>query len=88
MSETCRIQWIDENGKPTPDENPAVGRAVHTRTYTRGAGIHGDREEVESWPICAQHKAQADADGLFGRRETFDGPMFATVSGWSFEPLA
>jgi hypothetical protein len=24
---TCRIQWIDAQGKPTPDSNPAVARA-------------------------------------------------------------
>jgi hypothetical protein len=42
---TCKIQWIDCQGQPTPDDNPALGFAVHQGIY---------------YPICAQHKDTLD----------------------------
>lgn len=33
--ECCRIQWIDKDGKPTPDTNPAIG-VVYREAYSKG----------------------------------------------------
>jgi len=49
---TCEIQWIDDNGKPTPDTNPAIGIARSIITYG------GGDSQVREYPICAEHAAQ------------------------------
>lgn len=49
---TCRIKWIDENGRLTPDSNPAIGMA---RCTTSRDGL--------SYPICADHAARMWAPG-------------------------
>lgn len=33
MTEQCEIQWFDERGQPTPDDNPPIGR-VRTKAAT------------------------------------------------------
>jgi hypothetical protein len=40
---TCKIQWIDCKGDPTPDERVAIGEV-----YTQD-------EPGRRWPICAEH---------------------------------
>ncbi len=45
----CKIQWIDDSGKETPDSNPAVGMAVCV-----DAG-----KVIGAFPICAEHAKQA-----------------------------
>lgn len=51
----CAIQWIDKSGKPTPDENDAIGYVyVEKHEYI----LHGEvkvRKRSESFPICANH---------------------------------
>lgn len=76
----CQVSWVDEHGKPTPDENDAVMMAhFHEPIWgTPGPGnkIQGYSEKVrESFPICAQHYARVDA--------TFRMPR----GGWTFEPV-
>lgn len=51
----CEIQWIDWQGKPTPDANEAIGYAwveAHTLTID-GRLIH--TPESKHFPICAKH---------------------------------
>ena len=38
MTDTCEIKWVDANGQPTPDTNPAIGRC---RVVAYGRVIHG-----------------------------------------------
>ncbi len=42
MSLTCKIQWVDCGGKPTPDQNDAVGYAVL-------------KADGRRFPICREH---------------------------------
>jgi len=61
---TCCIKWIDANGNPTPDTNPAIGRA---RTVARVEQIHGRgvRFEASDWfPICAEHAKHLRDPGM------------------------
>jgi hypothetical protein len=77
----CKIQWIDDKGKPTPDENDAVMMA-HYHTPIWGVPgpnnrIIGYSEEIqESFPICAEHYARV--------AYSFRPP----VGGWTFTPIA
>jgi hypothetical protein len=59
---TCKIQWIDSEGKCTPDQNPAVAIAhAHESIWLRPAGGEDNRvvgysnKIVESFPICRAH---------------------------------
>lgn len=54
MTLYCAIQWIDENGKPTPDSNPAVAIAVFV---SHQCLVNGRRHQGEErrFPICAEH---------------------------------
>lgn len=48
---TCQIEWIDEQGNPTPDTNPAIGVATcHSVSF----GKEGSRPLF----ICAEHAAR------------------------------
>jgi hypothetical protein len=58
----CQIRWIDEKGKPTPDENDAVAMAhFHKPIWSVPTGapdnrIMGYSDEIqESFPICQAH---------------------------------
>lgn len=55
--ETCRIQWIDEDGNPTPDQNPAIGRCrtLERDTWIDGRVVHNPASEW--FPICREHAA-------------------------------
>jgi hypothetical protein len=55
---TCKIQWIDKRGNPTPDNNMAIGVAwVERHWVDYPAAINGGwwMEESEKFPICAEH---------------------------------
>jgi hypothetical protein len=72
MQETCKIQWIDSSGKPTPDTNPAVG---HCWMVARKVPIGGRvvaLDEGERFPICAEHLRQLSEPGM---------------GFWMYEPL-
>jgi hypothetical protein len=49
----CKIQWIDSNGNPTPDDNDAVAMATCYDPRTFGSA------GSDSFPICAKHAEQA-----------------------------
>jgi hypothetical protein len=52
----CVIQWIDETGMPTPDENPAVALVVRESfTDTDASGHTITYSESEPLPICQEH---------------------------------
>jgi hypothetical protein len=60
----CRIQWIDNQGKATPDNNHAIGSC---RTIERDE-IIGHRKvhfEASEWfPICSEHARRLDKPGM------------------------
>lgn len=75
-SPTCCIQWIDSEGKPTPDTNEAVmiaqfHKPIHA--YLTGETLAYSSEIQESFPICAAHYAQVTPKMRFGNG-----------GGWSF----
>lgn len=73
---TCKIQWIDRFGRPTPDENPAVGTATSIITHTDGSS------SVRSFPICERHAAVAP----WGKRVYLPGEYGTLCSTeWKFE---
>jgi len=51
----CRIQWIDSEGNPTPDNNPGIGEA---RCFTRE-----DRPPSSWFPICPDHLKRMPLNG-------------------------
>jgi hypothetical protein len=60
----CQIQWIDAQGNPTPDTNPAIARV---RTKARVEQHHGRaiRFEKSDWYcICAEHAKQLGEPGM------------------------
>ena len=60
----CQIQWIDANGKPTPDNNPAIGQV---RTKARHEIICGNSVHFEAsqpFYICAQHAKRLCERGM------------------------
>lgn len=52
---TCRIQWIDAYGKPTPDTNPAIGEVWLPTRVVQIDGRGVPMEASERFPICAHH---------------------------------
>lgn len=60
----CEIQWIDKNGKATPDENPAIGR-VRIQQYTIQYAGKAITYPTSRWyPICAEHAKQLNDRGM------------------------
>lgn len=56
--QTCKIQWIDDSGNPTPDDNPAIGTAfviAHIDHAIAARGGNSYIEESKHFPICADH---------------------------------
>ena len=80
----CEIKWVDECGRPTPDENEAVGYAhSHESIWSMPCGginnkIVGYNPHVirQSFPVCAEHMAEAERQRLS-----------LANGGWSFTPL-
>lgn len=73
----CQVQWVDENGKPTPDDNEAVRIANFHRPIWEGGKIVRYEEEIQAkFPICAKHYAQVTHKFLL----EFGG-------GWTFESI-
>ena len=62
---TCKIQWIDDNGCPTPDTNPAIGRA-RTMPGNRQVinGVIHVFEASEWFPICEDHARELSNPGM------------------------
>jgi hypothetical protein len=60
----CQIRWIDAQGNPTPDTNPAIGRV---RCKGRDQIIAGPMVHFttsEWFHICAEHAAQMSKPGM------------------------
>lgn len=78
---TCAIQWIDSNGKPTPDTNEAIGSALCTTHYADGTIT-----KSEAFPICRDHLARMQGTWVppMGR------PAYAGIRSqhWTFAPYA
>lgn len=55
MCTKCKIQWIDEKGNPTPDDNPAIGVVWLPKRHEWIAGRRLEFPETEHYPICAEH---------------------------------
>ena len=53
----CEIQWIDERGKLTPDDNDAVVMVRVKAHQTKGAAtLKSHWAEASKWyPCCAEH---------------------------------
>ena len=61
---TCQIRWIDANGHPTPDDNPAIG---YVRRDAHVEQFHGHAvafSETTWFSICAEHAKQLTAPGM------------------------
>ena len=71
IAPVCQIQWIDAQGNPTPDSNPAIARV---RCKAREQIIAGRvvRFDQSQWfNICAEHAAQMSNPGMeIGECET------------------
>jgi hypothetical protein len=64
MCNTCKIQWIDGNGKATPDNNPAIGR-VRVNSYTSQIGDRAITFPTSDWfPICNEHAKALGKPGM------------------------
>jgi hypothetical protein len=73
VSATCQIQWIDDDGAPTPDSKPAIGSCW---TLGRRTLIHGrlvSIPESQHYLICEDHARQLSEPDM---------------NGWAFEPLS
>lgn len=60
----CEIKWIDKEGNPTPDNNPAI---MLVRTRARVQQFHGRAlqfSESPWFPICACHAKQLSEPGM------------------------
>jgi hypothetical protein len=59
----CKIRWIDDEGRPTPDNNEAVAlcwvEAHDDDIY--GRIVHIEQSDV--YPICADHLARLQHNG-------------------------
>ena len=55
---TCRIQWIDAQGQPTPDNNPAVAMVRSSNAENIRRFPHANLKPSQWFPCCAEHLAQ------------------------------
>jgi hypothetical protein len=76
---TCKIQWVDEDGKPTPDDNPAIGRAWTVAHDFTAQGYKRHADESDHYPICADHAKRGKLNKMT-RRFLADG-----MEWWRFE---
>ena len=51
----CLIRWIDAQGNPTPDNNPAIGFAVHVFHRVEVEPDRYIEAGGERFPVCAEH---------------------------------
>jgi hypothetical protein len=64
---TCKIQWVGTDGKPTPDDKPAIGsvrRDAYREPYAGAVNGFIDYTESEWFPICAEHARQLSEPGM------------------------
>jgi hypothetical protein len=75
----CKVQWINEQGQPTPDNNEAVMVAqfhqpIHA--YLTAKVVEYSSLIQDSFPICAEHYSRVTPDMRFPQ------------GGWTFVPLS
>jgi hypothetical protein len=73
---TCKIQWIDDKGTPTPDENPAIGEVrveAYREPYPTAVNGYIDHPTSEWFPICADHARRLSDRGM---------------GHWTFKPIS
>jgi hypothetical protein len=60
----CEIQWINTLGKPTPDDNEAIGsaRTIERDEIVAGRLVHFPASQW--FPICAEHARHLDKPGM------------------------
>lgn len=77
---TCQIQWIDDQGNPTPDHNPAVAM-IQCKGYPLKGNPSYKPNPSEIFACCATHLAQMPNDGIWTVVETLtpepSPPIFA-----------
>lgn len=64
MCNTCKIRWIDSQGLPTDDSNPAIGRVMLPARVQQFHGRALSFSASEWFPICAEHAKQLDNPGM------------------------
>lgn len=61
---TCVIQWIDNEGNATPDQNPAIG-TVYQEAYTLKSAMWDNLiPQSKEYPICAEHAKRLAEPGM------------------------
>jgi hypothetical protein len=61
---TCQIRWIDADGNPTDDTNPAIGRVRTKEHWQMIAGRNTHFTQSEWFHICAEHAKHLDEPGM------------------------
>jgi hypothetical protein len=61
---TCQIQWIDAQGNPTPDTNPAIGRVRTKDRWQIIAGSNIHFTQSDWYCICAEHAKRMSDPGM------------------------
>jgi hypothetical protein len=64
MTCTCQIKWIDKQGSPTPDNNPAIGRCRTVARYQMIGGRNLFFDASKWFNICAEHARQLTLPGM------------------------
>jgi hypothetical protein len=72
----CEIQWVDDHGNATPDQNPAVGEVT--------LSIKG--ETLAPKPICAEHLKRMPTKEAYRIRARIGGLVPNPNDGWTFKP--
>lgn len=60
----CRVQWIGPDGRPTPDDRPAVGVVWLPERQQVVCGRTLTFAETQRFPICAAHAARLREPGM------------------------
>jgi hypothetical protein len=64
---TCTIQWVSDDGKPTPDNNSAIGyvrRVGYREPYATALNGFIEHSTTDWFPICAEHAARLSDHGM------------------------
>lgn len=63
-AKTCEIQWIDEDGLPTPHDDEATGYAFVVAHKETTGGRIVNFEESKHFLICAEHAKRLSDAGM------------------------